>query len=152
MRVTFIHPAIGRKPGTNYMRSWQMEPLPIALLAGLTPADVETAFYDDRMEAIDYDRPTDLVAIPVETYTARRAYQIASRFRARGVPVVMGGFHATLAPDEVARFAEAVVIGEAEETWGQVIEDARAGRLQKTYRATAQPDLSLIRYDRSLFA
>ncbi len=152
MRVTFVQPAIGRKPGTNYMRSWQMEPLPIALLAGLTPADVETAFYDDRMETIDYDRPTDLVAIPVETYTARRAYQIASHFRARGVPVVMGGFHATLAPDEVARFAEAVVIGEAEETWGQVIEDARAGRLQKLYKADKQPDLALIRYDRSLFA
>ena len=145
MRVTFVQSAIGRKPGTNYMRSWQMEPLPIALLAGLTPADVETAFHDDRLETIDYDRPADLVAIPVETYTARRAYQIAAHFRTRGVPVVMGGFHATLAPDEVARFAEAVVIGEAEETWGQVIEDARARRLEKLYRAAAQPDLSLIR-------
>ncbi|PHP68416.1 B12-binding domain-containing radical SAM protein [Zhengella mangrovi] len=151
MRITFVHPSIGRKPGTNYMRSWQMEPLPIALLAGVTPGDVETAFYDDRMEAIDYDRPTDLVAIPVETYTARRAYQIASEFRRRGVAVVMGGFHATLAPDEVACHAEAVVTGEAELTWPQVIDDARHGRLQKFYRSDAQPDMGLIRYDRRLF-
>jgi radical SAM superfamily enzyme YgiQ (UPF0313 family) len=65
------------------------------------------------MEAIDFDAPTDAVAIPIETYTAARAYQIASEYRKRGVPVVMGGFHATLVPDEVARYAEAVVTGEA---------------------------------------
>ena len=134
MRLTFVHPAIGRRPGIRYMRTWQMEPLPIAALAGLTPPDVETAFYDDRMETIDFERPTDLVAIPVETYTAKRAYQIASEYRRRGVPVVMGGFHATLAPDEVARYAETVVVGEAEAIWPQVIDDARHGRLKPAYR------------------
>ena len=151
MRLTLVHPAIGRKPGTRYMRSWQMEPLPIASLAGLTPPDVEIAFYDDRMEAIDYDRPADLVAIPVETYTAKRAYQIASEFRLRGVPVAMGGFHATLAPDEVSEFAEAVVVGEAENIWPTVVEDARAGRLKRRYRADAPPDLREIRTDRRPF-
>lgn len=151
MRLTLVHPAIGRKPGTRYMRTWQMEPLPIAALAGLTPHDVEIAFYDDRMEAIDFDRPADLVAIPIETYTAKRAYQIASDFRARGVPVVMGGFHATLAPDEAARHAEAVVIGEAENLWPELIDDARHGRLKRIYKADAQPDLASVRYDRSLF-
>lgn len=151
MRVTFVHPAIGRKPGTNYMRTWQMESLPIALLAGLTPPDVETAFYDDRMEKIDYDRPADLVAIPVETYTAKRAYQIASEFRSRGVPVVMGGFHATLAPDEVEQYADAIVIGEAELSWPQLLDDARSGRLRKRYESNGQPDMALIRYDRTVF-
>ena len=151
MHLTLVHPAIGRKTGTDYMRSWQMEPLPIAALAGLTPKGVDIAFYDDRMEAIDFDRPTDLVAIPVETYTAKRAYQIASDFRARGVPVVMGGFHASLAPDEVAQHAEAVVLGEAENLWPLVIDDARHGRLQRVYTSAVQPDLADIRYDRSLF-
>ena len=56
-------------------------PLPIAVLAGLTPPDVELSFYDDRMEAIPFDAPTDAVAIPIETYTAARAYQIASEYR-----------------------------------------------------------------------
>ena len=101
MRLTLVHPAIGRRPGVDYMRTWQMEPLPIAVLAALTPSDVEIAFHDDRMEAIPFDRPTDLVAIPIETYTAKRAYQIASEYRRRGVPVVMGGFHATLMTEEV---------------------------------------------------
>ena len=152
MRLTLVHPAIGRKPGQDYIRSWQMEPLPIAAIAGLTPSDVDISFYDDRLEKIDFDRPADLVAIPVETYTAKRAYQIASEFRRRGVPVVMGGFHATLASDEVGRFADAVVIGEAEGVWPELIEDARAGTLKRLYRAESRPCLSKVRYDRRLFA
>ena len=151
MRLTLVHPAIGRQAGVNYMRTWQMEPLPIAVLAALTPKDVDISFYDDRMEPIDFDRPADLVAIPVETYTAKRSYQIASEFRRRGVPVVMGGFHATLMTDEVKDYAEAVVVGEAEEVWPQVIEDARRRRLQPIYRANSQPDLGKVRYDRSIF-
>src|SRR5947209_16077214 len=114
MRLTLIHPCIGRRPGQKYIRTWQMEPLPAAAVAGLTPKDVEVKFYDDRMETIPFDEPADLVAISVETYTARRAYQIASEYRRRRVPVVMGGFHAALCPAEVARFAESVVVGEAE--------------------------------------
>jgi len=151
MRLTLVHPAIGRRSGVNYMRTWQMEPLPIAALAALTPEDVDISFYDDRMEPIDFDRPADLAAIPVETYTAKRSYQIASEFRRRGVPVVMGGFHATLMTDEVKDYAEAVVVGEAEEVWPQVIEDARRRRLQPIYRANSQPDLGKVRYDRSIF-
>lgn len=151
MKLTLIHPAIGRRAGVNYMRTWQMEPLPIAVLVGLTPPDVRISFHDDRMEKIPFDAPTDLVAIPVETYTAKRAYQIASEYRRRGVKVVMGGFHATLAPDEVSRYAESVVFGEAENVWAEVIDDARHGRLKPTYRAAERPALASIRYDRSLF-
>jgi radical SAM superfamily enzyme YgiQ (UPF0313 family) len=128
-----------------------MEPLPPALIAGLTPSDVDVRFYDDRMEAIPFDEPTDLVAISVETYTAKRAYQIASDFRRRGVPVVMGGFHATLCPDEVAMYAESVIVGEAEMLWPRVIDDYRHGTAQKVYRQTGRPDLTGIRPDRRIF-
>src|SRR3954449_8551457 len=129
MRLTIVHPCIGRRPGQNYIRTWQMEPLPAATLAGLTPKDVDVRFYDDRMELIPFDEPSDLVAISVETYTAKRAYQIATEYRKRHIPVVMGGFHATLLPQEVANFAEAVVVGEAELLWPNVIDDARHGTL-----------------------
>lgn len=152
MRLTIIYPCIGRRPGERYIRSWQMEPLGAAVLAGLTPPDVEVRFYDDRMEDIPYHEPTDLVAISVETYTARRAYQIASLYRDRGVAVVMGGFHATLVPNEVAEFADSVVIGEAEETWPRVIEDFAAGRLQPRYTAERRPSLAGLRPDRSIFS
>jgi radical SAM superfamily enzyme YgiQ (UPF0313 family) len=151
MRLTLIHPCIGRRIGTKYIRTWQMEPLAPATLAGLTPRDVDVKFYDDRMEEIPYDEPTDLVAISIETYTARRAYEIATEYRRRGVRVVMGGFHATLVPDEVAEYAESVVIGEAEGLWPQVIEDARANRLQPVYRAPKRPSLAGAIADRSIF-
>jgi radical SAM superfamily enzyme YgiQ (UPF0313 family) len=151
MRLTLIHPCIGRKPGQKYIRTWQMEALPAATLAGLTPKDIEVRFYDDRMEVIPFDEPADLVAISVETYTAKRAYQIASEYRKRNVPVVMGGFHATLCPDEVAGYAEAVVCGEAEFLWLKVIDDARHGRLEKYYRQVGRPSLTKLKPDRSIF-
>ncbi|HLB50077.1 MAG TPA: cobalamin-dependent protein, partial [Anaerolineales bacterium] len=135
MKLTLIHPCIGRRVGQPYIRTWQMEPLPPAVIAGLTPREVDVTFYDDRMELIPFDEPTDLVAISVETYTAKRAYQIASEYRRRGVPVVMGGFHATLCPEEVSQYAEAVVIGEAEEVWDQVLRDAERGTLHPYYRS-----------------
>lgn len=128
-----------------------MEPLPAAHIAGLTPKDVAIRFFDDRMEEIDFDAPTDLVAMSVETYTARRAYQIASEYRRRNVPIVMGGFHATLCPDEVAEYADAVVVGEAEELWPKLIEDFAAKRLKPLYKGTARPDLSKALPDRSIF-
>ncbi len=151
MRLTLIHPAIGRRPGQRYIRTWQMEPLPPALIARLTPADVDVRFYDDRMEAIPFDEPTDLVALSVETYTAKRAYQIASEFRRRRVPVIMGGFHATLCPEEVAVYAESVVIGEAETVWPRVIDDYRHGVAEKFYRATERPSLRGATPDRRIF-
>jgi radical SAM superfamily enzyme YgiQ (UPF0313 family) len=152
MRLTIIHPCIGRRAGdASYIRSWQMEPLPAASIAGLTPRDVEVRFYDDRMETIPFDEPTDLVAISVETYTAKRAYQIASEYRRRKTPVVMGGFHASLVPEEVAKYAEAVVIGEAEGLWSSVIDDARHGRLKRIYRQQGRPSLADMKPDRSIF-
>lgn len=150
-RLTLIHPAIGHRAGEDYIRSWQMEPLPAAALAGLTPRDVDVRFYDDRLEAIPYDEPTDAVALSVETYTARRAYQIAGEFRRRKVPVIMGGFHATLVPEEVERYAEAVVVGQAESLWPDVLDDLRFSRLRKRYKADRPPPLDQVRVDRSIF-
>ena len=95
MKVTFIRPNLYERRSGD-----AMEPLVFAILKSLTPPDVEVAFHDERLEAIPYDEPTDLVAMTVETYTARRAYQIAREFRARGVPIVMGGYHPTFLPDE----------------------------------------------------
>jgi radical SAM superfamily enzyme YgiQ (UPF0313 family) len=151
MRLTLIHPCIGRRAGQRYLRSWEMEPLPPATIAGLTPPDVEIRFYDDRMEQIPFDEPTDLVALSVETYTARRAYQIASEYRRRGIPVVMGGFHPTLCPDEVSRYAEATVVGEAEQIWPRLIDDFRHGKLEPVYRSAARPSLRGLRPDRRIF-
>jgi len=151
-RLTIIHPCVGRRVGQRtYIKTWRMEPLPAATIAALTPPDVEKRFYDDRLEAIPFDEPTDLVAISVETYTARRSYQIASEYRKRGIPVVMGGFHAALCPDEVAQYADSLVIGEAEEIFPEVLDDWRHGRGKHIYRVLRRPRELRVGPDRSIF-
>ncbi|MFA5138697.1 MAG: radical SAM protein [Elusimicrobiota bacterium] len=134
MKIVFVKPTMGRLAQGPYTDEGRMEPLQLGVLAALTPLEVEAELYDDRVEAIPYDEPADLAAITVEAFTARRAYEIAAGFRERGVPVVLGGMHPTLAPEEAARHADAVVVGDAEEVWRQVVEDARAGGLKPRYQ------------------
>jgi radical SAM superfamily enzyme YgiQ (UPF0313 family) len=134
MHITLIMPAVGCKPGKKYVASWKMEPLSLASLAALTPPEVDLHFFDDRLELISYEHPTDLVAINVETYTAQRAFAISQRFRERGVPVVMGGYHVTLMPDETLLHCDSIVVGEAEQVWEQVIIDAADGVLARRYQ------------------
>jgi radical SAM superfamily enzyme YgiQ (UPF0313 family) len=152
MILTLIYPSVGRKEKTPYVRAWQMEPLSMALLASLTPPGVDLRFFDDRVEEIAFDEPTDLVAISVETFTALRAYKIARAFRARGVPVVMGGYHATLVPDEVAGECDAVIVGDAEPVWRQVLDDARRRQLRRRYDGTGRRTLAGLRPRREIFA
>ncbi|MBN1760787.1 MAG: B12-binding domain-containing radical SAM protein [Chitinispirillaceae bacterium] len=151
MKVTFIMPRVGRKSGKTYVRTWQMEPLVIAVLSALTPETIERRFFDDRIEEIDFEEPTDIAAITVETYTARRSYQIAAAFRKRGVPVVLGGFHVTLMPDEASAHADAVVIGEAEESWPRLLADFASGRLASRYTSVTRPDLRGLQPDRGIY-
>ena len=116
-------------------------PLGLAMVAALTPSDVEVALVDENATDLDLDQPVDLVGISTLTFTAQRAYEIADAFRARGVSVVMGGIHASSMPDEASQHCDAIVIGEAEQSWPQLIADFRAGRLQKSYRQDGRPGL-----------
>ena len=135
MKLTLIKPTIGRMTHSLYVDEARMEPLNLGVLAALTPEDVDVVMYDDRMEPIPYQEPTDLVAITVETYTARRSYEIADEYRRRGVRVIMGGFQPTFVPDECAAHADSIFIGDAETAWATVIEDARRGELKPRYHA-----------------
>lgn len=134
MKITFIKPNIGRMEHSLYVDEGRMEPLMLAVLAGLTPPDVECVLYDDRMESIPFDEPTDLAAITVETYTARRAYEIAAEYRLRGVPTILGGMHITLLPEEAELYADSIFLGDAETVWAEVVADARRGKLKPRYQ------------------
>lgn len=136
MIVTFILPAIGKKHGQKYIGTWKMEPLTIAVLKSLTPKSIETKFFDDRIELIDYNVKTDLVAITVETYTAKRSYFIAKEFKKRGVKVVLGGYHVTLLEEEALNYADSAIVGNAESVWEEVLEDFKNGKLKTIYRGT----------------
>jgi radical SAM superfamily enzyme YgiQ (UPF0313 family) len=151
LRVTLIYPSVGRKPNRPYVRAWQMQPLSMAVLAGLMPAGVDLRFYDDRMEVVPLDEPTDLAVLSVETFTALRAYRIAEQFRLRGVPVVMGGYHVTLRPDEAREHADAIVVGDAEPVWARLIDDARRHSLEPVYRGSSNGSLAGIAPRREIF-
>jgi radical SAM superfamily enzyme YgiQ (UPF0313 family) len=130
--------------------------LALATLAALTPDDVELSLRDDTLKrldpATDLDFTADLAAITVSTRTARRAYELASAYRQRGVKVVMGGIHPTAVPEEALEHSDSVVCGEAEGLWEQVVADARSGRLQPTYRHETLPEYRTpVVPDRSIF-
>lgn len=117
-------------------------PLNLAIVAGLTPDDFEIEIMDENIQDLDYQQEADLVGITVMTAVAPRAYEIADAFRARGSKVVLGGIHPTAVPDEAIKHADAVVIGEAEATWPQLITDFRAGNLKPFYQGDKYPSLA----------
>jgi len=151
INIILIKPNIVKRENTSFVPFDKMYPLSVAILASLTPADSTVTFYDDRLEDIPYDKPVDLVGITVETFTAKRSYQIAAEFRKRGVKVVLGGFHPTLLPEEAKEFCDAVVIGEAEILWQNVLKDARSNKLKDYYYSTSPCSMDGINPDRSIF-
>lgn len=114
--------------------------LSLATVAALTPPGVEISLTDDLINPVALDgglKDVDLVGITCSTKTAPRAYQIASAYRGRGVPVILGGIHPTAVPEEALEHGDAVVVGEAEESWPRVIEDFQRGDLERIYRQDA---------------
>lgn len=147
MKILFLRPSMGGGRAGD-----AMEPLVFAILRRLTPPEVETILVDERVEAIDDLAPVDLVAMTVETHTALRAYQLAAGFRRRGIPVVMGGHHPTLLPEEALLHADAVVIGDAEGVWPELVADCRSARLRRLYRSAGAAATVPAEPDRSIFA
>jgi radical SAM superfamily enzyme YgiQ (UPF0313 family) len=140
MRLYLINP---RNPlvgltdlkGSRWNRYRVWKPLGLMALAALTPPEWEITIFDENIRAPDYgnlSRP-DLVGITAFTSQANRAYEVAAEFRSRGVPVVMGGIHATMCTQEATARVDAVVTGEAEPVWVQVLADSQQGALRPLY-------------------
>jgi radical SAM superfamily enzyme YgiQ (UPF0313 family) len=106
----------------------------LIIVGSLTPPHYDIQYIDENIEPIDFDAPADLVAVTGMTAQANRMYEIAAEFRARGVPVVAGGLHANLIPEEVALHVDAVCVGEAEALWPEVLHDFEHGCLKRIYR------------------
>jgi radical SAM superfamily enzyme YgiQ (UPF0313 family) len=115
--------------------------LGLAMVAALTPPEVEVSITDENVTDIDFQKQIDLVGITAMTITADRAYKIADTFRERGIKVILGGSHPSALPKEASQHADAVLIGEAEGIWTNVIEDFKANKLKKIYRQRERPSL-----------
>lgn len=145
MRLALIRPNLGA-----YRSSDAMPPLAMGILAARSPG-WEIVFHDEKAEPLPTDDSPDLVAMSVETFTARRAYAVADDYRQRGVPVVMGGYHPTFLPEEALQHADAVVIGDGEGAWERLLADFQGARLQPRYEGDRAAPLHDYRLDRSIF-
>lgn len=128
VRVTREHPEVPKRAMLRF------SVLPLTVVAALTPHEHEVRLCDENVEALDFDTDADVVGVTLMTALAPRAYEIAREFRARGKIVIGGGYHPTLWPAEAAEYFDAIVAGDAEGAWPQVLRDIEAGRLRKTYR------------------
>lgn len=138
MKLKLISPA-PRNKYCNKKGKTSFPQLNLRILESLTPDDFFTEICDERIEDLDLGDSPDLVGITVMTPVALRAYEIADSYRARGIPVVLGGIHPSLMPDEALMHADSVITGEAERAWGQLITDFREGRLKKIYSGEKLP-------------
>lgn len=109
--------------------------LGLLTLAGMVPDRHEVRYVEMPEFTASSEMPEDLDLVAISTYSAQvnEAYELAARYRERGTPVVIGGPHVTALPDEAARFCDAVVIGEGEACWIEVLRDCAAGRLKQFY-------------------
>ena len=140
-KILLINPAYKGSIHSN-ISVLALPPLNLAIIARYTPEHFDVRIVDEAMEDLDMDNPVDLVGITCMTPLAPRAYEIASQFRRRGVPVVMGGIHVSNMPEEALRYADAVVIGEGENIWPKLLEDFSQGKMQSRYRANELPDIA----------
>lgn len=140
-KILFISPSY-RSKLLEKIRVLAIPPLNLALLAAHTPERYDLKIVDEAIEDIDFNADADLVAITCMTPLAPRAYEISARFMARGTPVVMGGIHVSMSPDEAAGHADAIVIGEGEAVWPELLKDFDGGRMKKRYAASAPPDIT----------
>lgn len=146
MRIALVSPKgpLYRHRGGIFKRSLRYAPLTLTTLAALVPDDLEPEFelLDEGITDVNPDTiDADVVGMTVITGTAPRAYELAARFRARGIPVVLGGPHVTLVPDDAQPHADVVVVGYAEDTWPALLRDLAVGRLKPRY--TQADDLLL---------
>jgi len=149
MKIALLSPKgpLYRHRGGIFRKSLRYQPLTLTTLAALVPRelDAQIEVYDEGIQEVPVRLDADLIGITAITGTARRAYELADRFRACGHTVVLGGPHVTLMPEEAAQRADSIVVGYAEDTWPELLRDFARGSLRREYRQA--PDFSLDRPD-----
>jgi radical SAM superfamily enzyme YgiQ (UPF0313 family) len=153
MRLQIIQPTHYRSPSNRSLHKTKKRSvinLTLSYLAALAPKEWDVQLVDEQLSDVDFNAPVDVVAITAWTMNSLRAYDIADRFRKRGIPVLMGGPHTFFHEEEAAEHCDAVGAGEGETIWPLMLADAASGRLRKFYRATGPhslENLALPRYE-----
>ena len=132
MKILLVMPH--PNPKRSIFSKFQYPSSTLQQIAAITPPEHQVEIVDERYEDINFSKTYDLIGISTLTYNAYRGYEIAKIYRKKRIPVVFGGYHASLLPDEVKQHADSVVVGEAELTWPQLLNDLQNGKLKPFYR------------------
>jgi len=132
-KLVLINPVNLNRSGFSASHSSRFPPLNLGVVAALTPSDWDVEVIDENFDEFSF-RDADLMGITAFTSAANRAYEIAAIYREKNIPVVMGGIHASMCSEEASQFVDAVVVGEVESVWDDVIADALAGNLKTIYK------------------
>lgn len=132
-KILFISPARERRPDEDFI--FKLGFLNLPYIAAVTPAEYDVEIIDEEKQVINFDDPVWLVCLTAQTPIAPRAYEVANFFRQKGITTVMGGVHASTLPEEALEHVDAVIQGEGEFVWQQILDDLENGRLQKIYRS-----------------
>lgn len=146
MKITFI-----RLNMFEHISSDAMKPLLFGIIKSLTPAEYDIDFIDERIERLPDQIDSDIIAFSVETYTAKRAYILSKKYKTEKNIIVMGGFHACVMPDEILKYADSVLIGDAEDTWGTFLADCAKGALKTRYVSNEETPLTCLHDDSSIY-
>lgn len=145
LKIVLISPKgpLYRRRGGIFKKALRYQPLTLTTLASLMPPELnaEVQLIDEGIGDVPPDIQADLIGMTVITGTAPRAYELSARFRARGIPIILGGPHVTLLPNEAQRHADSICVGYAEQSWPQLLRDFVNGQMQRRYNQA--PDLSL---------
>lgn len=146
MNITFI-----RLNMFEHISSDAMKPLLFGIIKSLTPTEYNIDFIDERIERLPDQIDSDIIAFSVETYTAKRAYILSKKYKTEKNIIVMGGFHACVMPDEILKYADSVLIGDAEDTWGAFLADCSKGTLKTKYISSEKTPLTCLHDDLSIY-
>ncbi|MFC1883459.1 B12-binding domain-containing radical SAM protein, partial [Thermodesulfobacteriota bacterium] len=138
-KIFLISPARPRNPGEDFV--FKMSFLNLPYIAAASPPEYEVRIIDEEHEEIDFESNVWLVALSAQTPVAPRAYEVAGLFKEKGVKTVMGGVHASTLPEEALQHVDAVIIGEGEFVWKDVLSDHEKGELKNVYNGGADHEL-----------
>lgn len=142
MEITFIKVNMMYGKGKDALK-----PLLFSIIKELTPKDIKINFIDERIEDIPQKINSDIIALSVETFSAKRAYEIAKKYKTTKNKIVMGGIHPTTLPEEALQFADTVLVGDAEDTWNKYLDDVKKGMEKKIYISENKSKISKIDYN-----
>ena len=131
-RLLLINPS-SKRFGLGNIRSTAWPPLNLPYLAALTPDHYKVEVIDENIEPFRFQK-ADIVGITAYSSAVNRGYEIAQIYRKQGIPTVMGGIHVSMMPQEAINYCDAIVVGEAEHVWSDVLQDFEAGTLKRQYR------------------